>query len=201
MKIGVLCEFSGVVRDAFIARGHDAVSCDLLPTEAPGPHIQGDCLAQDWSGFDLLICHPPCTYLTWAGAGSWNDPGRSEKRENALRFFVALWNLPAPRLAIENPRGYPDKAFRRHSQEVNPFNFGDPHRKRVCLWLRGLPPLMHTTKVHVYPDKTYLKSNGRKYNCYFHQGKNGHARSRFFPGIARAMAEQWTTPKEPPHAP
>lgn len=191
MKVGVLCEFSGIVRDAFIRRGHDAVSCDLLPSEAPGPHIQGDCLAQDWRGFDLLICHPPCTYLTWASAGSWHRLGRAQQRLAALGFFVAMWNLPVERIAIENPRGYADKAFRQHDQEVNPFNFGEPERKRVCLWLKNLPPLMHTLEVSAPPKKIYTKSNGRAYKCYFHQGKNGHARSRFFAGIADAMAEQW----------
>lgn len=191
MKVGVLCEFSGVVRDAFLRRGHDAISCDLLDTESPGPHIKGDCLAHDWSGFDLLICHPPCTYLTWAGASCWNREGRAAQRESALAFFVNLWNLPVRALAIENPRGYADRAFRRHDQEVNPFNFGETERKRVCLWLRGLPPLLHGKEVSAIPKKTYTKSNGRKYNCYFHQGKSGKNRSRFFVGIAEAMAEQW----------
>lgn len=191
MKVAVLCEFSGVVRDAFLRRGHDAVSCDLLPTESPGPHIQGDLRDHDWSGYDLVIAHPPCTYLTWAGAGSWNRPGRAELREEAIRFFVSIWNLPVHRVAIENPRGYADKAFRRHDQEVNPFNFGEPIRKRVCLWLKNLPPLQLGDEVPAPPTKTYIKKNGRRYNCYFHQGKSSRGRSRFFRGIADAMAEQW----------
>lgn len=191
MKVAVLCEFSGVVRDAFIRHGHDAISCDLLPTESPGPHIQGDCLDHDWSGYDLVIAHPPCTYLTWAGMSAWNRPGRAEARDAAVDFFKSIWNLPVPRVAIENPRGYADKAFRRHDQEVNPFDFGEPVRKRVCLWLKGLPPLFHTLETAATPSKTYTKANGRKYNCYFHQGKNGHARSRFFVSIAEAMASQW----------
>lgn len=192
VKVLVACEFSGIVRDAFAKRGHDAWSCDLLESERPGNHIRGDVLDILEDGWDLMVAHPPCTYLTWAGAGSWDRPGRAEKRDEAVAFFKALWNAPIPSVAIENPRGYVDKVFRRHDQEVNPFNFGEPHRKRVCLWLRGLPALMHTKHVHHYAEKSYTKANGRKYNCYFHQGKSGHGRSRFFPGIAEAMAEQWS---------
>lgn len=191
MRILVACEYSGTVRDAFIAAGHDAVSCDILPTESPGPHIQGDVLKVIREGWDLMVAHPPCTYLTWAGVGNWNDPGRSEKRQAAADFFMALYNAPIPKVAIENPRGYIQKVFRKQDQEVNPFDFGEPKRKRVCLWLKGLPPLISTEIVEVKPKKVYIRANGRLYRAYYHNGKSAKERSRFFKGIAQAMATQW----------
>jgi hypothetical protein len=195
VKVLVACEYSGVVRDAFIAHGHDAMSCDLLPTEVPGPHYQGsvlDVLDGDW---DLLIGFPPCTYLTYAGAANWNDEGREELREEALKFFLALYNSPIKRVAIENPRGYACKAFRRPNQEINPFEFGTPERKRICLWLKNLPPLFSTIITEAPAKKEYVRKSGPRagqiYRAYFHQGKNAHERARFFPSIADAMADQW----------
>ena len=145
MKVGVLCEFSGIVRDAFIRRGHDAVSCDLLPTESPGPHLQGDCLSFDWSGFDLLICHPPCTYLAVSGL-HWNKrvPGRAEKTEEALRFVRALFDLPCPRIVLENPVSCISTRIRKPDQIIQPWMFGHPESKATCLWLRFVPPLKPT---------------------------------------------------------
>ncbi len=195
MKVLIACEFSGIVREAFAKRGHDAWSCDLLPTEMPGQHIQGDVLGSlryaDHEHWDLMIAFPPCTYLTYAGMSKWNAPGRKELREKAMSFFMALYNAPIDKIAIENPRGYPCKFFRKPDQIINPFDFGEPQRKRICLWLKGLPPLMHGVTCEVHPKKVYIKKNGRKYNCYYHQGKNSHERSRFFKGIANAMAKQW----------
>lgn len=191
LRVLVACEFSGVVREAFAARGHDAWSCDLLPSERPGNHIQGDVMDVLGAGWDLMVAHPPCTFLTYAGMSKWNAPGRKEEREAALRFFLALYQCPIQSVAVENPRGFPCKEFRRPDQQVNPFDFGEFERKRVCLWLKNLPPLMLGPLAVVKPRVTYIKSNGRQYNGYFHQGKSGKARSRFFPSIAAAMAEQW----------
>ena len=191
MRVLVACEFSGIVRDAFIAKGHDAMSCDLLPTESPGPHYQGDVRDILDQGWDLMIAHPPCTYLTYAGAAYWNDPGRACERDSAMQFFFDLYAAPIEKVAIENPRGYPSKAFRSCDQELNPFDFGEPIRKRVCLWLKNLPPLFCGPVVAVEPSGFYLKSNGRRYNYYHHQGKNGKMRSVFFKSIAQAMADQW----------
>ncbi len=197
MRVLVACEYSGTVRDAFLAAGHDAWSCDILPTESnPERHYQGDALEVAYGEkWDLMIAHPPCTYLTYAGAANWNDPGRSESREAALKFFMALYDAPIDRVAVENPRGYPSKAFRRQDQEVNPFDFGIPVRKRVCLWLRGLPLLEPTEKVEAPILKTYIRKTGLKagqpYHTYFHQGKTAKERARFFPCIANAMADQW----------
>jgi site-specific DNA-cytosine methylase len=197
VRVLVACEYSATVRDAFRARGFDAWSCDMLPTEGdPRWHIQGDALevvyGQSW---DLVIAHPPCQYLTYAGAAYWNNPGRAEKRNDAFRFFMAIYNSPAPYVAIENPRGYPSKAFRQQDQEVNPFDFGTPERKRICLWLKGLPPLTPTNRVEVQPRAEYVRKTGARagqvYRAYFHQGKNAKERARFFPSVAAAMADQW----------
>lgn len=145
LKVGVLCEFSGTVRDAFIRHGHDAISCDLLDTEAPGPHIKGDCLEQDWSGYDLLIMHPPCTYLSVSGL-HWNKrrPGRAEKTEEALEFVRRLMDLPVPRFCLENPVSCISSRIRKPDQIVQPHQFGHPESKATCLWLKGLPLLAHT---------------------------------------------------------
>ncbi len=188
MRVLVACEFSGIVRDAFSARGHDAWSCDLLPTERPGNHIQADVLSILSAGWDLMIAHPPCRYLTFAGVQYW--PKWQKEQGEAMQFFRALWEAPIHRKAIENPRGLPCRIIPR-SQEINPFDFGTPERKRICLWLKNLPPLFSTIIEEVRPKGSCVKANGRRYNYYFHQGKNGHERSRFFPSIANAMAAQW----------
>lgn len=141
MRVLVACECSGVVRDAFLARGHDAISCDLLPTAASGPHVQGDVsplLREPW---DLVIAHPPCTFLSYAAAKYWNRPGRAAQREAALAFFMACYHANSPRVCVENPVGWPNTVFRRPDQVIQPFYFGDRQRKATCLWLRGLPPL------------------------------------------------------------
>ena len=139
MKVLIACEFSGIVRDAFAKKGHDVWSCDLLPTEAPGQHIQGDVLEVIKDRWDLMIAHPPCTYLSYAGKASWNDPGRKGKRDKAMEFFLKLWEAPIEKICIENPQGYPCE-FIKPMQKINPFDFGDPERKRVLLWLKNLPP-------------------------------------------------------------
>lgn len=198
MRVLVACEYSAVVRDAFRCEGFDAWSCDLLPTEGdPHWHIQADALdvIYNHGPWDLVIAHPPCQFLTYAGAASWDRPGRAEAREDALRFFKAIYNSPVPHVAIENPRGYPSKAFRRQDQEINPFEFGTPERKRICLWLKNLPPLMSTLIVDAPAKAEYIRKSGPRagqiYRAYFHQGKTARERARFFPSVAAAMADQW----------
>ena len=196
MNVGILCEFSGTVRDAFIRRGHHAVSCDLLPSEKPGPHIQGDCLAQDWSGFDLLICHPPCTYLCSMGIW-WNHkrPERWAMTEAAAEFFMQMWRLSVDRIAIENPIGTMSTRFRRPDQVINPWQFGHEANKPTCLWLRNLTPLVPTKIVD--KGRFYTKSNGSRMSAWSHatsgtrKAERAAIASRTFPGIAEAMAEQW----------
>lgn len=208
MKVGILCEFSGTVRDAFIRRGHDAVSCDLLPTESPGPHIQGDCLAQDWRGFELLICHPPCTYLCSMGVW-WNHKRleRWQQTSDAEKFVRDLDALPVARIAIENPIGVLSSRWRKPDQVINPWQFGDEATKPTCLWLKGLPrlsvddPLFRIGTV-VGRGEFYVKANGARASKWSHRlsGRDPNRAkiaSKTFPGIAEAMAEQWGSLESP----
>jgi hypothetical protein len=187
----VACEFSGVVRDAFRARGHDAWSCDLLPTERPGPHIQGDVLGVLGDGWDVMVAHPPCTYLSRAGARWWK--GREHLATDAAAFVLALWNAPIPRVAIENPIGMLNRLWRYPDQTIEPWHFGDPYTKRTCLWLRGLPPLLATSLQH--GATPWLPSNTSGFRRGQRSGRGhvsgGKDASRTFPGIAAAMADQW----------
>jgi hypothetical protein len=193
MRVLIACEFSGIVRDAFIAKGHDAMSCDLLPTEKPGPHYQGDVLEILDDGWDMMIAHPPCTYLSYAAMRVWNNPGRAEKRQDAIEFVEKLWNAPIAKIAIENPKGELIK-WRRQDQIINPFDFGEAIRKPVYLWLKNIPVLMLGISVEVKPIR--ISEKGKKiYFCDnvsgWNKEKQRKDRSRFFPGIAAAMAEQW----------
>ena len=205
MRVLVACEFSGVVRDAFIRRGHNAVSCDLLPTEAPGPHIQGDVLGVLGDGWDLMIAHPPCTYLSYAGTRHWNDLGRFEKRLEALGFFGKLWLAPIERICLENPKGCASPTVAKYSQEIQPYYFGDKDYKTTWLWLKNLPLLKHRPMSDLFGSATHcdkpepycvLKTSGKP--IHWTECKHGgHFRSRTFPGIAEAMASQWGQPIEP----
>lgn len=148
MKVLVACERSGKTRDAFIARGHDAISCDLHPSDAPGPHYQGDVRDLYGEPFDLLIAHPDCTYLASSGL-HWNHkvPGRAEKTEEALAFVRLLLAWPnTPRKAIENPIGCISTRIRKPDQIIQPHQFGHDASKSTCLWLENLPPLTHTAR-------------------------------------------------------
>lgn len=183
MKVLVACEFSGIVRDAFIQAGHDAISCDLLPSETKGPHIQGDVRDVDLKQFDLMIAHPPCTYLTSAGA-RWMKGDRLRLQEEALDFVLFLMNAPTPRKAVENPIGVISSRVRKPDQIVDPWQFGDLERKAICLWLYDLPKL-HPT-ITSYPvgvrDRIHKEGPGPD---------RWKRRSRFYSGIADAMASQW----------
>ena len=197
-RILLACECSGRVRDSFLARGFDAMSCDIKPTEVPGPHYQGsvfDVLNNEW---DMLIGHPPCTYLTYAGTRHWNKPGRDKLREDGLRFFLALYNAPIKHVAIENPVGYPNTVFRKPDQIIHPYYFGDSVQKRTCLWTRNLPRLKYEHTIVAKPEPMYIcqgeKCKGKKiYWCEGIRGEGNRAtaRSRTFAGIANAMADQW----------
>jgi hypothetical protein len=196
MKVLVACEFSGIVRDAFAACGHDAWSCDLLPSELPGQHIQGDVLSiladRRW---DLMIAHPPCTYLSRAGARWWSSPERQRKQGEALAFVFALRDAPIPHIAIENPIGALNRLWRYPDQTIQPWQFGHPFSKATCLWLKNLPPLLPTEAPFENPT-ALLPSNvgkGRRMGGKFQRGVVHSAKdaSRTFPGIAAAMADQW----------
>lgn len=197
MKVLIACEFSGVVRDAFLRRGHSAVSCDLLPTESPGPHYQGNCLDILDQGWDLMIAHPPCTYLSYAANRVWNQPGRAQKRQAAFSFFLSLYSAPIPKLAIENPVGWINTAFKKPDQIIHPYYFGEPVQKRTCLWLKNLSPLIASNRLEK-PKPLYIsqgeKTKGKPINwCEGVRGEGVRwkARSKTFQGIADAMADQW----------
>ena len=204
MKVLVGCEYSGRVRRAFRSQGHDAWSCDLDPSEDNSPfHIQDDLLkvilTKKW---DLLIAHPPCTYLCGSGM-HWTTRGLRDPAltEDALAFFRHILNCGIPRIAVENPVGVVSTRIRKYDQMIQPYQFGDDASKRTCLWLVGLKPLV------IPPEEDWVKPrmvyhNGKLMKRWGNQGDSGRDnhpenamrakdRSRTFPGIARAMAKQW----------
>lgn len=199
MKVLIACEFSGVVRDAFIARGHDAISCDLLPSERPGPHYQGDVRDVLEDSWDIMIAHPPCTYLSNAGACRLYptkgniDVERYKKGLEAKAFFMLLFEARIRRICIENPVSSGVFKMPQHSQEIQPYQFGHPYTKKTRLWLKNLPPLTATNIVE--PVAPYIPSGtGRKKRDKYGAAKRGDdakERSRFWQGMAEAMAEQW----------
>lgn len=196
MRVLVACEFSGRVRDAFLARGHDAVSCDLLPTDSPGPHIVGDALeVTARESFDLIVAHPPCTYLTNSGV-RWlhTEPGRWDKMRHGAEFFRALLDTEAaPRVAVENPimhRYAREIVGRRADQLVQPWWFGHPETKATGLWLRGLPPLVETHNVRAEMQALTVAERNRVH--YASPGPDRwKLRSLTYAGLAAAMADQW----------
>ena len=183
MKVLVACEYSGIVRDAFLARGHDAISCDLLPTESPGPHIQGDVKPLMMQRWDLVIAHPPCTYLANSGVRwLYEQPGRWAKMEEASRFFEDFFFVDSPLVAIENPVIHSHAGLPKPNFTVQPWQFGHGETKRICFWTQGLPPLQPTDIVEGREARVHRMPPGPD---------RQKERSRFFPGIAAAMAEQW----------
>jgi hypothetical protein len=181
MRVLIACEFSGVVRDAFLARGHDAWSCDLLPTEQPGPHIRGDVLTVLERRWDLLIAHPPCTLLARAGARWWAS-APAGAQEAALQFVRDLLAAPIPRIAVENPPGRIGTQIRPADQYVQPWQFGHGEIKMTGFWLAGLPLLRPTCIVSGRQPRVHHAAPG---------ADRWKERSRTLPGIAAAMAEQW----------
>jgi site-specific DNA-cytosine methylase len=180
MRVLIACEYSGTVRDAFIARGHDAMSCDLLPSERPGPHHQGDVFDIIRDGWDLMIAHPPCTHLAVSGARWWKD--KLDEQAEALWFVAQLMGAPIPRIAIENPVSKISTAIRKPDQIVQPWQFGHGETKATCLWLRGLPKLVPTQVVGGREARIHKMSPGPD---------RWKERSRTYQGIADAMASQW----------
>ncbi|MDE2022368.1 MAG: hypothetical protein KGI71_05670 [Patescibacteria group bacterium] len=196
MNVLVACEFSGIVREAFRRRGHDAWSCDLRNNEDESDfHIIGDALEiTRHLPWDLMIAHPPCTYLSRAGARWWRDPERQRKADEAELFVRGLWNAPISMIAIENPIGQLNRRWRYPDQIIQPWEYGHKFSKATCLWLKNLPPLMPT---HICLEYTpLLPSNvgrGRSVGQRWSAGsvRDPIAASRTFAGIADAMAEQW----------
>jgi hypothetical protein len=201
MRVLVACEFSGIVRDAFAKRGHDAWSCDLLPTEIPGNHIQGDILKILDDGWDMMIAHPPCTFISYAGTRHWNNPGRCQQRLEALDFFRKLWEAPINKICLENPKSCASPTIAKYTQEIQPYYFGDKDMKTTWLWLKNLPPLNHfkmdtlfESKTHTEkPEQLSVDNTKNHHKRYLTDGplRDPYLRSKTFPGIANAMAEQW----------
>ncbi len=183
MKILVACEYSGTVRDAFIRKGHDAISCDLLPTDRPGPHYQGNVMDIINDGFDLMIAHPPCTYLCSSGL-HWNKrrPERAAQTEQALQFVRLLLDADIPKIALENPIGCISTRIRKPDQTVQPWQYGHGEVKATCLWLKGLKKLIPTNIVEGRNPRMWkLPPSADRWKI----------RSTTYQGIADAMAEQW----------
>ena len=196
MKILVACEYSGIVRDAFTAKGHDAWSCDILPTESPGNHFQGDVLEHLDKGWDLMIAHPPCTHLAVSGA-RWFTEGKKpwSLQEDALDFVRKLLAAPIEKIALENPVSVISTKIKKPNQIIQPFEYGHDVTKRTCLWLKNLPNLK-PTKI-VKPDIVLV--NGKKMSRMHYESfklpskERSKVRSKFYTGIAQAMADQWGT--------
>ncbi len=206
MRVLVACEFSGIVRDAFIRMGHDAISCDILPTESPGPHYQCDVLDVLNDGWDMMIAFPPCTHLCSSGARWFAQKRADGRQQEGIDFFMMLAQAPVPMIAIENPVGIMSSRWRKPDQIIQPWQFGHPESKATCLWLKGLPALMptkicepawcdnltskgkRTAKAHNRPQVRWEQRIWK-----MPQTKNrSKLRSITYTGIANAMASQWT---------
>ena len=182
LRVLVACEYSGAVRDAFAALGHDAMSCDLLPTEVPGKHYQGDVrdlLDYPW---DLAICHPPCTHLSVSGARHFIDKRQDGRQQSAVSFFMALARSPIERIAIENPVCIMSSMWRKPDQIIQPWQYGHGETKATCLWLKNLPKLQSTDIVEGREQRIHKMPPS---------ADRWKERSKTYAGIASAMANQW----------
>ena len=184
MNILIACEYSGTVRDAFLDRGHNAISCDLLDTESPGPHYKGDVrdiLYLDW---DMVIAHPPCTDLAVSGARWFKEKREDGRQQRSIDFFMLFANLDhVEKVCIENPVSIMSTIWRKPDQIIQPWQFGHGETKKTCLWLKGLPKLEPTNIVEGRENRIWKMPPGPN---------RGKERSRFYAGIAKAMAEQWS---------
>jgi len=190
MDILIACEYSGIVRDAFIRRGHDAVSCDLLPSDSDGPHITGDVFDLLDRRWDMMIAFPPCTHLSVSGA-RWFPAKRADGRQQAgIDFFMDMINAPIERIAVENPVGIMSSHYRRPNQIIQPWMFGEDASKKTCLWLKNIPPLKPTDLLvkDIYSNQT---PSGQ--NKLGPSPDRAMVRARTYRGIAEAMADQWGT--------
>ena len=191
MKVLVACEYSGIVREAFASKGHNAWSCDLLPTDQPSDkHIQGDVLEIINNDWNLIIAHPPCTHLSVSGAARWAEKVADGRQQAAIKFVEDIWNANCPFIAIENPVGALSTRSKlgKASQYIQPYEFGHAEQKKTGLWLKGLPKLIPTDVI----DVSNLPDNQRQRLHYLPPSKDRwKIRSTTFQGIANAMADQW----------
>jgi len=182
MRVLIACEFSGTVRDAFLKRGYDAWSCDILPTEKDGPHIQGDVLKILDDGWDLMIAHPPCTHLAVSGARWFKEKQRDGRQQKGIDFFMSLINAPINKIVIENPVSIMSTQYRKPDQIIQPWQFGHGETKATCLWLKNLPKLVPTDIVEGREPRIHRMAPTID---------RWKIRSIFYKGIADAMANQW----------
>lgn len=202
MKVLIACEHTGKTRDAFTALGHDAMSCDLKPSETKGKHYQGSVLDILNGGFHLMIAHPPCTHLSKAGGWCWKF--KQAEQQEAFEFVKQLWNAPIEMIAIENPIGWLNTNWMKPTQIIHPYYFGDEWMKETCLWLKNLPKLKYCLSDNLFEKATAVEPKGnwvkpgnnrphRRFNDVKEGGKgNATDRSRSFESISKAMAEQWS---------
>ena len=182
MKVLIACEYSGTVRDSFIAMGHDVMSCDLLPTDKPGPHYQGDVFDIINDGWDLMIAHPPCTHLAVSGARHFAEKRADGRQQDGIDFFMALANAVIPKICIENPVCIMSTIWRKPDQIIQPWQYGHGETKSTCLWLKGLPLLQPTDVVEGRADRIHkMPPSADRWKL----------RSQTYQGIADAMAQQW----------
>ena len=190
MRVLVACEFSGVVREAFAKKGHDAMSCDLLPTDIPGNHYQGDVFDIINDGWDLMIGHPPCTHLAVSGAAWFKQKIADGRQQQGIDFFMKLSYANIPKICIENPVSIMSTKWRKPDQIVQPYMFGHKETKATCLWLKGLPKLISTSDLK--NETLALPENERMRLHYLPPSiDKGKLRSITFQGIADAVADQW----------
>ena len=193
MRVLIACEYSGTVRDAFIARGHDAMSCDILPSDRPGPHYQGDIVdVLRHDSWDLMIAHPPCTHLAVSGAKHFAAKQADGRQAAALEFVQLLMDAPIPRICIENPVSIISTRIRKPDQIIQPWQFGHQATKTTCLWLKGLPPLVPTDIVG--KGARHVTKSGKSLPAWYNlppSPMRWKIRSATFQGIADAMAAQW----------
>lgn len=190
MKVLIACEYSGTVRDAFIKRGHDAVSCDILSTDSPGPHYQGDVRDILNDGWDIMIAHPPCTHLAVSGAAWFAEKRADGRQQTGIDFFMEMINANIPKICVENPVCIMSSVYRKPDQIIQPYMFGHPESKKTCLWLKNLSKL--TPTMDVKSDYDLLPKNQRERIHYLPPSEDRwKLRSLTYPGIAEAMAVQW----------
>jgi hypothetical protein len=182
MKVLIACEYSGTVRDAFLRLGHDAMSCDLLPTDSPGPHYCGDVRDVMGDGWDLMIAHPPCTHLAVSGARHFPAKRADGRQQAALDFVAMLLSAPVPRIALENPISIISSKIRKPDQIIQPWQFGHGETKATCLWLKNLP-LLKPTKI--------VEGREQRIHRLPPSPDRWKIRSTTYAGIAAAMAQQW----------
>jgi len=182
MKVLIACEYSGIVREAFAKKGHDAMSCDLLPAEIPGNHYQGDIRDVLYDGWDLMIGHPPCDHLAVSGARWFKEKRADGRQQAAIEFFMMLANAPIEKIALENPVSIMSTQYRKPDQIIQPWMFGHGETKATCLWLKNLPLLQPTNIVEGREQRIWKMGPSE------HRWKE---RSRTFTGISEAMANQW----------